>query len=224
LEEVVERRERVMDRDESWRTIDEHRVAIADLLDTLTPQEWATPSLCDGWTVRDVAAHLSMAATASVGEVMGHFVRARGSYNRMIHDSAVARADRPTPQVVADLRGIVGMRRLAPSTFWRDPLLDILVHGQDIAMPLGRTLPSSPQAAAVAAEWAWRFRFLHVRFGRLRGVRLVAADVSWSRGEGVVLEGPVTSLLLLSTGRPAGLAGTDGPGRALLEERYAATA
>ena len=213
-----------MDRDESWRVIDEHRLAIADLLDTLTPEEWATPSLCDGWTVRDVAAHLSMAATASVGEVLGHFVGARGSYNRMIHDSAVARAQRPTGQVVADLRGIVGLRKLAPTTFWRDPLLDILVHGQDIARPLGRTLPTSPQAAAVAAEWAWRFRFLHVRFRGLRGVRLVADDASWSRGEGAVLEGPVTSLLLLATGRAAGLDGTDGPGRALLEQRYAAPA
>lgn len=210
-----------MDRDESWRTIDEHRLAIADLLDALTPEEWATPSLCDGWTVRDVAAHLSMAATASVGEVMGHFVSARGSYSRMIHDSAVARARRSTETIVADLRGIVGLRRLAPSTFWRDPLLDILVHGQDIALPLGRTLVRSPQAAAVAADWAWRFRFPHVRLRGLRGVRLVADDVSWSRGEGARLEGPVTSLLLLATGRPAGLAETSGPGRDLLEQRYA---
>lgn len=211
-----------MDRDEGWRTIDEHRVAISDLLGTLTPEEWATPSLCDGWTVRDVAAHLSMAATASVGEVMGHFVRARGGYNRMIHDSAVARAQRPTGQIIDDLRGIVGLRKLAPTTFWRDPMLDILVHGQDIALPLGRTLPTSPRAAAVAAEWAWRFRFLHVRFRSLRGVHLVADDSSWSRGSGADLRGPVTSLLLLATGRPAGLEATSGPGRAMLEQRYAA--
>ena len=208
-----------MDRDESWRVIDEQRELIADLLETLTPDEWATPSLCEGWTVRDVAAHLSMAATASLGEVMGYVVRARGSFDRMIRDSAIDRATRPTGEIISDLRGIVGSRRLAPGTFWRDPLLDVLVHGQDIAVPLGRSLPARAEAARTAAEWAWVRRFPFFPARRLRGVRLVADDIVWSRGEGEELHGPVTSLLLLSTGRPAGLAGTSGPGVELARAR-----
>ena len=153
--------------------IDQQRVALADLLDTLTPEQWSTPSLCEGWTVRDVAAHLSMAATARAGEVLGYVVRARGNFDRMIHDSAGERArQRSTEQIVADLRGIVGSRKLAPGTFWRDPLLDIVVHGEDIARPL--RLPVDPPRAAsrAAAEWVWQRRFPFFPARRLRGLHL----------------------------------------------------
>lgn len=142
----------------------------------------------------------------------------------MIHDSAVDRARRPTDPIVEDLRAVVGSRRLAPGTFWRDPLLDVLVHGEDMARPLGRHLPLRPEAAREAAEWAWRRWFPFFPGLRLRGVRLVADDVEWSRGRGAEVRGPITSLLLLSTGRPAGLLETTGPGRGELEQRLAVAA
>ena len=50
-----------MDRDEVWRAIDAERISLADLLDSLGEREWETPSLCAGWRVRDVAAHLTLA-------------------------------------------------------------------------------------------------------------------------------------------------------------------
>lgn len=210
-----------MDRDESWRVIDQQRSVLADLLETLGPGALATPSLCEGWTVRDVGAHLSMAATTSTGEVLRWMVRCRGSFDRVIHESAVERARRPTDQIVADLRGIVGSRRLAPGTFWRDPLLDIVVHGQDIARPLGLTVDPPAEAARTAAEWAWQRRFPFFPSRRLRGVCLVADDIEWTRGSGAELRGPVVSLLLLSTGRPAGLEGLSGPGLDLARDRFA---
>jgi uncharacterized protein (TIGR03083 family) len=209
-----------MDRDTSWSTVDAQRLAVADLLEDLTPEQWASPSLCEGWTVRDVAAHLSMAATARAGEVLGYVVRARGSFDRMIHDSAVDRArERSTDRIVADLRGVVGSRKLAPGTFWRDPLLDVLVHGQDIARPLGLALAPPPEASRTAAEWAWQRRFPFFPARRLRGLHLVADDVDWSRGTGAVLRGPVLSLLLVSTGRPEGLVQLDGDGMATARAR-----
>ncbi len=204
-----------MEKDTSWRIVDQQRLALSDVLDTLTAQQWSTPSLCEGWTVRDVAAHLSLAATAPVAEVLGYVVRARGNFDRMIHDSAVDRArQRPTERIVADLRRVVGSRRLAPGTFWRDPLLDIVVHGQDITRPLGLTLHPPVDAAHAAAEWTWQRRFPFFPARRLTGVRLVAEDVEWTRGAGAELRGPILSLLLISTGRPAGLADLDGPGLA----------
>ena len=211
-----------MDRDESWRVIDEQRAELAALLESLTDEEWAMPSLCEGWTVRDVGAHLSLAATAKTREVLGYVVRARGDFDRMIHDASVDRARRPTAQIVADLRGIIGSRRLAPGTFWRDPLLDIVVHGQDLARPLGRPLDPPLESTRTAAEWTWQRRFPFFPGRRLRGLRLVADDVDWSRGTGVELRGPVLSLLLVSTGRPAGLADLTGPGLEVARDRFAA--
>ena len=45
-----------MDSDTVWTRIDAARAELADLFDTLTPQQWETPSLCAGWTVRDIVA------------------------------------------------------------------------------------------------------------------------------------------------------------------------
>lgn len=35
------------------------RLDLCDHLDTLGPEQWQVPSLCDGWTVKDVVAHLT---------------------------------------------------------------------------------------------------------------------------------------------------------------------
>ena len=213
-----------MDEDAGWRVVDDRRVVIADILDSLAPEQWATPSLCDSWSVRDVGAHLGIAATSSVGEMVPWVLRARGSFDRMVRDSAIDRARRPTDEIVSDLRGIVGSRRLAPLTFWRDPLLDAVVHAHDIARPLGITVAAPVEAAREAVDWVWFRRFPFFPARRLRGLRLVASDVAWDRGDGLELRGPIESLLLVSTGRPAGLAELDGPGRELAESRLGPSA
>ena len=212
-----------MDRDESWQVIDHHRTSVADLLAGLTDDQWEHPSLCDGWRVRDVGAHLSLAATARTAEVMRSVVAARGSFDRMIRDVSIARAARPYDAIVADLRGIVGSRRLAPGTLWRDPLIDALVHAQDLSRPLGLRVTSPVEAEVEAVEWAWQRRFPFFPGRRLRGFRLVAIDADWARGSGAEVRGPAGSLLLLSTGRPAGLDDLDlDPGtRTALAARFA---
>ena len=214
-----------MDKDEGWRVVDERRVLVADILDGLEPEQWCTPSLCDAWTVRDVGAHLTIAATSSVSEVLPWVLKARGSFDRMVRDSAIDRARRPTDEIVSDLRDIIGSRKLVPGTFWRDPLLDVIVHAQDIARPLGITVAAPVGAARTALDWVWsRRRFPFFPAWRLRGLRLVASDVAWERGDGLELRGPVESLLLVSTGRPAGLDELVGPGLELAEWRLAVSA
>ena len=46
--------------DALWAGIDDQRSRTAALLEGLAPEQWDHPSLCDGWTVRHVAAHLTM--------------------------------------------------------------------------------------------------------------------------------------------------------------------
>ncbi len=48
-----------MDLDDMWGAIDAERSSLADLLEDLSPAEWAAPSLCDDWRVGDVAVHLT---------------------------------------------------------------------------------------------------------------------------------------------------------------------
>ncbi|NYE50287.1 uncharacterized protein (TIGR03083 family) [Spinactinospora alkalitolerans] len=209
-----------MDRDEVWQTIDAERLALAGLLEGLAPEEWEHPSLCADWRVRDVAAHLSMAPEFTLGSALVELARARGGYNRMVRETARRKAARPTGELVADLRGIVGLRRLAPGTTPREPLLDVLVHGQDIALPLGRHRAMPLTAARVSADRAWALAPLFFHRRRLRGLRLVATDVPWAKGEGPEVTGPIEALLLLVTGRTAAaLPRLTGPGTAELTRR-----
>lgn len=207
-----------MDRDEVWRTVDSERAALASLLVTLDDGAWATPSLCAGWTVRDVAAHVISSPQATPADVVRSLVRARGDFDRAIAAEARRWSHRPTAQIVEDYRRFAGSRRHPVGTTYVDPLLDVLVHTQDIAVPLGREHPMPPEAAAVAATLVWRRSFpFHAR-RRLAGHRLVATDTDWSAGEGQPVEGPVQALLLLLTGRTAAvrrLPGTPVPQLAL---------
>ena len=200
-----------MHTDDVWRAIDEERSSLADLLDELTAEEWDVPSLCAGWRVRDVAAHLTLSHMSPATAVL-EALRARGNYDRMVRDSAVRQAALPCDEFPRRLRAMVESRRKIPFVAPRVPLLDVLVHGQDIARPIGRDRPMPPGAAAAAADQVWSMGWpFHVR-RRLAGLRLSATDTGWSAGDGLAVEGPVSALLLLMTGRQAALDELTGPG------------
>lgn len=200
-----------MDSDALWRTIDGQRAALADLLDGLTDEEWSTPSLCIGWTIRDVAAHLTLAQMGLLPALL-ELARARGSFDRMIRDSAIRQARLPAEEFPRRLRAMAGSRRTAPGITELEPLIDILVHFQDVVRPLGRTQATPAGAAAVAASRVWSMGFPFRARRRLAGFRLVATDTDWFAGSGEVIEGPIGALLLLVTGRDAALHELTGPG------------
>ena len=192
--------------------IDQERESLADLVAGLSPAEWAIPSLCAEWTVRDVVAHLTLSAIGPV-RVTGEMIRYGGSLSRTSRETARRRAaTTSTPELVDLLRGMVGNRRHPIGTNYVDPLADVLVHGQDIAVPLGRARVMPIGAAVVSAErvatmgyWFWARR-------RLRGLRLEATDADWAHGDGAVVRGPIAVLLMVLTGRRARLDELSGAG------------
>ena len=213
-----------MDREESWRIIEAQRLSLAELLEGLSEQQWETPSLCGGWRVRDVAAHIAMAPQVpGISSMVADTVRARGSFNRLNHDVAVRHAARPVAQIVAKLRQYAGSRRLPLLTNYQNILFDTLVHGQDIALPLGlrRGMPVDAARAGATRVWTMGWPFWAQR--KLRGFRLTCTDIAWTVGDGTQICGPIDALLLLLTGRPAALPRLTGDGVPGLTARLAAT-
>lgn len=208
-----------MDKDRAWQVIHQERAALADLLETLTPEEWEHPSLCDDWSVRDVAAHVISAPEATVGQMARALLRARGSFYRAAHDETQRLSVRPTTRIVDDYRRLSSSRRLAPGTTYRDALVDVLVHTQDIAIPLGRRHEMPVDAARASAEAYRNNLFPFSARRRLAGCRLEATDTDWAAGEGALVRGPIAALLLLITGRPASLAELSGDGVPQLRQR-----
>ena len=116
--------------DQIWAAIDAQRLRVCDLLDLLTDEEWRHSSLCDGWTVRDVAGHLTL-QQATWGQALPNFVKYRANTHRMIREWARDRAARlSTDQLVAEIRATVGTHRTNAGTTNRESLIDSLVHGR----------------------------------------------------------------------------------------------
>ena len=214
-----------MDRDGAWQAIDAQRLRVAGVLEQLSDDDWRQPSLCAGWTVRDVAAHLTMQQvglrqlSAELVKARRDVIKSRGSMNRLIHDAAITRSALPTEQLIAEIRGMVGSRRHNVGVTYRETLLDILVHSQDIAMPLDRPLEVPPDAAALAASRAWSRGWPFYPRKRMRGFRLVATDVQWAAGDGAPVNGPMAAILLLITGRLVVLPLLSGDGAVALGAR-----
>ncbi len=192
-----------MNDSKTWAYIDEQRADLADLLDTLTPDQWETPSLCRDWSVRQVAAHLTH-STANWGVLTLNLLRSGLRFDALT--MRMAREDRRSPaEITAALREMVGGRRRPPGTAVADPLMDVLVHGQDIVVPLGiqRTMPIP--AAEIAAHRAWTMGFpFHAR-RRHPNTEFTAIDTDFSVGSGDEIRGSIQDILMILTGRRAAL-------------------
>ena len=188
-----------MDSDTLWGHIDRERAWIADLLDSLSEESWEVPSLCSGWTVRDVGAHLTF-AQARVRDILWPAIRTGFRYNAMAHYTAV-HSPLTHDEIVAKIRSFVGSRRKAPMISDYDPLIDTLVHAQDICRPLGIDRQMLPDAAAAAADRVLNTPWPLSLWKPKPGLRLVATDIDWSYGEGTVVHAPMQHLLLTLTGR-----------------------
>ncbi|MFD4656006.1 maleylpyruvate isomerase family mycothiol-dependent enzyme [Kitasatospora sp. NPDC058444] len=192
------------------------RRELADVFADLTPEQWDSPSLCGGWRVREVAAHMSTGFRYATARTLLELARSGGNIHRMAdriaRRDAAAMTERELAAAMADhadhpWRPPVGGRIAA--------LAHDAVHGLDITVALGlpARLPVVRTTALLAGVSPRTLRF----FGaRLDGVRLVATDADWSYGHGpLTVAGRAEHLLAVAYGRrvPEGLLAGPGAGR-----------
>jgi uncharacterized protein (TIGR03083 family) len=202
---------------EHWDTIAAERRALADQLEGLSPDQWATPSLCGAWTVQDVAAHLLVGPTVSIPTFVVAMAKARGNFNRANEAMTARLAARPTAELVAEIRTRADSRFKPPGFGSEAPLTDVLVHGQDIRVPLGLDTPTPLEPWLDVLEFVVTPKARKGFVGSpLPPVHLEATDLEFSHGRGEHVSGPAIPLALALLGRPALAAQLDGPGVDLL--------
>jgi uncharacterized protein (TIGR03083 family) len=184
-----------------WSAVRELRLGVADLLESLDPAEWEAGSLCEQWRVRDVAGHLSIVPTITSVELISALPRARFDLNRVNTSVARRYGASPTDEIVGRIRRHAGDRCTARLLDTRDALFDVIVHSQDIALPLERTFPVPADLSRQGLERVWGMGWPFRARRRLAGYRLRATDTGWAVGEGPEVAGPSLALLLLLTGR-----------------------
>ncbi|WP_340683162.1 maleylpyruvate isomerase family mycothiol-dependent enzyme [Amycolatopsis coloradensis] len=196
------------------------RLSFADLLESLADEDWSAKTLCTEWTVHAMAGHLAQTTRNRLKDTLVGIVKAKGNWDRMNVDQAVAYAARFTPaELVAQIREDAGSARRSPGAKPVDPLADVLIHCQDVARPLGIDRPMPEKPAIAALEHLLVSPFWGAK-KRCRDLRLIATDAEWSGGAGTEeVRGPLVDLLLSVSGRSTGLAALTGPGAALLGAR-----
>ncbi|MEU7877781.1 maleylpyruvate isomerase family mycothiol-dependent enzyme [Microbispora bryophytorum] len=175
---------------------------LADLLSELPPHAWDAPSLCAGWRVREVVAHMTMPYRHSGPHVLAGLVRARGNFDRLADRLARRDAAALGPrELTACLRGNAEHPWRPPGGGYAGALSHDVIHGMDITVALGidRRVPGDRLGVLLGNALSPRSRRY---FGvDLDGVELRADDVDWSLGTGAPLSGAAQDLVLVLCGR-----------------------
>jgi uncharacterized protein (TIGR03083 family) len=200
--------------------IADERRRIADLLETLTPEQLNVPSLCGDWTVQHVAGHLLAAVDAAPTALLPMVLRSGFNLHRANSRLAVLSASRPAADLAAALRANAENPFKPPVVGYPGQLTDLQVHGQDMRRPLG--LPHGLRLDRLRTSLDFLAGGRAIGFApkrRLAGLRFEAADLDWSWGTGPALAGPAEALMLEMTGRTVVLGELDGPGVPILRNR-----
>lgn len=199
-----------------WELVHAERAALADDLERLTEEQWLQPSLCEGWSVHDVAAHLVDNARATPFGVVWAMVRARGDFDRQ-NQRGMERHRGVTPRETLSGLREVAARRTGPPAPVDSRLVEEVLHGEDIRRPLGIWHDYSAEAVERALRYQARVS-QGLGGGRQRAERVTlhATDLDLSIGDGPEVRGPAPALLMVISGRSAALPDLEGPGVSLL--------
>jgi uncharacterized protein (TIGR03083 family) len=194
---------------------------LLELLESLSPGEWQMPSLCEGWTVRDVVAHVLSYEELGPVQLVSRFARGWFLPDRVNAVGVREYRTRSPEELVTLLRQHLTPSGLTAGMGGAIGLTDCMIHQQDIRRPLGRPRTIPPERLLPVLKTAL---FAPVIRGvlRVRDVRLVATDLDWNFGRGPEVRGNAEALLMAASGR-RGLDGElDGPGADRLLRRIGA--
>lgn len=174
---------------------------LAHVLDPLPELAWDTPSLCAGWRVREVVAHMTMAVRYSPPEFYAELQASGGDFALLSNRVAARDAALPTTALLANLRDDAMHAWIPPGGGPIGALTHVVIHGMDITVPLGVARPAADGSILAVLDHL-TFGGGHANFGfQIDGVRLDATDVDWTFGSGTPRCGTAADLALLVTGR-----------------------
>jgi uncharacterized protein (TIGR03083 family) len=203
-----------------WPTIHAERQALADDLADLPDAQWQTPSLCSGWTVHQVLAHLLSAAKMTPPKFFANFAAAGFRFNSYTENQVSREAAGGPAATLAEFRSVLGRTSAPPGP--KDTWLgEAFVHGEDIRRPLGIAHSYPTEEVVRVIRFYAKSNTIIGGKDRISGLTLRATDTDFSIGSGPLVDGPAVSLMLAATGRRSALLQLTGPGVEVLHGRLA---
>lgn len=184
------------------------RTDLAALLTDLPAEDWDKPTLCEGWRVREVVAHITMPYRLSMPRFVLGMIKARGNFDRLADRQARRDAAELSPLELTEcLRQNINHPWKPPGGGYQGALSHDVIHGLDITVALGidREVPADRMHHILDSIQPRQLKYFGVD---LTGIQLRAIDLDWTHGTGSeILTGQAQYLLLVLCGRtlPAGL-------------------
>lgn len=203
---------------EMWETIEAERRALAGDLDGLAQDGWAAPSLCAGWSVQDVLAHMTGTAKITPGSFFPKLLASGLSFNRLqAKDIAHEKGGSPA-DTLASFEAVVTSRKHPPGP--ADTMLgETIIHAQDIRGALGIEHDYPADAVIQVADFYKNSNLIVGTKRRISGLTLRATDTEWTHGTGPEVAGPIVDLVMAMTGRKSPDATLTGEGAPTLRAR-----
>ncbi|CAL9363769.1 hypothetical protein SUDANB121_00729 [Nocardiopsis dassonvillei] len=203
---------------ELWALVHAERAALADDLAGLSEEEWATPSLCGGLTVREVLAHLTAGASLNALRWFAGVLRCRFDFDAQVAMRLAEQMGDSGADTLARFRAVV-TSEVSPPLPVIAMLGEAVVHGEDIRRPLGISGGRPVAVLTRVAEYYRGTDQVVVAGSRVKGLRLKATDGPFAAGEGPEVAGGTLALIMAMTGRPAHLDELSGDGVEVLRGR-----
>ncbi len=188
----------------------DERLALADLLESLSSEQLRVWSLCADWRVHDLAAHLTALFNVSMPSLLMRVVRNGFSVTKSSKQITAELAARPIAEIAQQLRDNASNRK-HPPTLAMAPLAEVIVHGEDIRRPLGITREIPFERVSAVMDFITGGRAIgFLPASRIRGLRFTATDGDGIWGSGQIVHGPALSLLMGAMGRRVAFADLGG--------------
>ncbi len=207
-------------RDPLWAAAHAERAALADDLAGLDDAQWALPSLCARWSVEEVVAHLTAAASVGPWRWVASVVGAR--FDTDLHNQRrLAERRGATPAETLERFRRVTTSTTAPWGPVEAWLGEVVIHAEDVRRPLGLARTPPVETVTAVARFSARRDFTVSGRTAVAGLRLEATDGPFATGEGPLVRGTTLALLMAVAGRGAYCDELTGPGTAVLRRRCA---
>jgi uncharacterized protein (TIGR03083 family) len=186
---------------DTWAMIHAERSRVADMLVGLSSEQWTMDTLCKGWNVQMVAAHMMNAGEQSTSKFFRGLLASGLRFNVMMDDQAHASAKLAPKEIIERIRASTTTTNKPPAATMA-MLGEVVVHGNDIRQPLGIDDDSSTEAKLACLEMFKGSNFPVRAKKTITGLTLKATDVDWTFGSGPEVRGPLVALLMAMATRP----------------------
>jgi uncharacterized protein (TIGR03083 family) len=203
-----------------WPVVHDERAALAaDLTSaSLGEEQWSGPSQCEGWSVRDVLAHMTATASMTPGKFFPKMIASGFSFDKVQDKGIAAERGASGAETLSRFQAVIGSEKKPPGP--KDTVLgETIIHADDIRRSLGlqRTYPDD--ALVEVADFYKGSNLIIGTKRRIDGLALRATDTGWSYGAGPEVSGPMLPLLLAMAGRKGVLNELSGDGVETLRQR-----